>query len=140
MEADGSVSNIEIIESSGHKILDDSVIRIIRLAEPFAPFTEQMLKEMDRLEIIRTFDFGSRLSSFQHFARRCLSGLCCKGREACGHLIVFREECSYVQILHVFLRNQFLIAMPHLRDKHFEGTITYICRAQREWCHGDRYQ
>lgn len=25
------------------------------------------------------------------------------------------------------LRNQFLIAMPHLRDKHFEGTITYIC-------------
>ncbi|MBK8971743.1 MAG: YqgE/AlgH family protein [Hahellaceae bacterium] len=25
------------------------------------------------------------------------------------------------------LRNQFLIAMPHLRDQHFEGTITYIC-------------
>lgn len=64
MEPDGGVASIEIMESSGHKILDDAVIRIIRLAEPFAPFSDQMLKEMDRLEIIRTFDFGSHLSSF----------------------------------------------------------------------------
>lgn len=64
LSPDGSVTDIEILESSRHKILDDAVIRIIRLAEPFAPFTDQMRKEMDRLEIIRTFDFGSRLSSF----------------------------------------------------------------------------
>lgn len=64
IEPDGSVSAIEIMESSRHKILDDAVVRIIRLAEPFAPFSEDMRKEMDRLEIIRTFDFGSRLSSF----------------------------------------------------------------------------
>ena len=25
------------------------------------------------------------------------------------------------------LRNQFLIAMPHLKDPNFEGTISYIC-------------
>lgn len=64
VEPDGSVSSIEILESSRHKILDDAVIRIIRLAEPFAPFTDGMREEMDRLEIIRTFDFSSRLSSF----------------------------------------------------------------------------
>ncbi len=64
MEPDGSVSAIEILESSGHKILDDAVTRIVRLAEPFAPFSDDMRAEMDRLEIIRTFDFGSRLSSF----------------------------------------------------------------------------
>jgi protein TonB len=64
LEPDGRVSAIEIMESSGHKILDDAVTRIIRLAEPFAPFSDEMRLEMDRLEIIRTFDFGSRLSSF----------------------------------------------------------------------------
>lgn len=64
IEPDGRVSEVAILESSRHKILDDAVVRIVRLAEPFAPFTEDMRKEMDRLEIIRTFDFGSRLSSF----------------------------------------------------------------------------
>ena len=34
------------------------------------------------------------------------------------------------------LRNHFLIAMPHLRDQQFEGTITYICEHNEEGAMG----
>ncbi len=61
---DGHVQKIDVLESSGYKILDDAVIRIIRLAEPFPPFTEAMRKESDLFEIIRTFSFGQQMSSF----------------------------------------------------------------------------
>lgn len=64
LDPDGTIHEMEILQSSGYRILDDAVIRIIRLAAPFAPFTDRMRAEMDRLEIIRTFDFRSRLSSF----------------------------------------------------------------------------
>ncbi|WP_028303665.1 YqgE/AlgH family protein [Oceanospirillum maris] len=30
------------------------------------------------------------------------------------------------------LRNHFLIAMPHLEDTHFSGTVTYICEHNKE--------
>ncbi|MBU6954160.1 MULTISPECIES: energy transducer TonB [unclassified Hahella] len=61
IEPDGQVQEINILSSSGAKILDDAVVRIIRLAEPFPPFTEEMRKESDLLEIIRTFSFGERM-------------------------------------------------------------------------------
>ena len=61
---DGHVEKIDVLESSGYKILDDAVIRIIRLAEPFPPFTEAMRKESDLFEIIRTFSFGRQMSSY----------------------------------------------------------------------------
>ncbi|OZG75511.1 energy transducer TonB [Hahella sp. CCB-MM4] len=64
IQPDGSVTEVTILESSGYKILDDAVVRIIRLAEPFAPFTEAMRKEADIFEIIRTFDFDKRISSY----------------------------------------------------------------------------
>jgi len=35
LQADGSVASITVLESSGSKILDDSLIRAIRAAEPF---------------------------------------------------------------------------------------------------------
>ena len=60
----GRLGGIEILESSGYKVLDDAVNRIVRLAAPFGPFTESMLKEADQFEIIRTFSFGRRISSF----------------------------------------------------------------------------
>ena len=34
------------------------------------------------------------------------------------------------------LRNQFLIAMPHLKDPNFEGTISYICDHSEEGAMG----
>lgn len=57
IRADGSVKSIEILESSGRKILDNSAIKIVKLAAPFDPFTAQMLKNTDVLEIIRTIEF-----------------------------------------------------------------------------------
>lgn len=60
----GGVESVEILESSGMSILDDAVIRIVRLAEPFGAFTASMRKEADQFEIIRTFDFARSMSSF----------------------------------------------------------------------------
>ncbi|HSC75949.1 MAG TPA: energy transducer TonB, partial [Pseudomonadales bacterium] len=62
---DGSLHNIEVLESSGQRILDDAAIRIVRLAAPFAPFPPELRKDVDQLEIIRTWKFekGDKLSS-----------------------------------------------------------------------------
>jgi protein TonB len=57
MQADGKIRSIEILESSGKKILDHGAIKIIRLAAPFQPFSAQMRKNTDILEIIRTIEF-----------------------------------------------------------------------------------
>lgn len=54
---DGTVNDISIRRSSGHKILDDSAIRIVRLAAPFAPLTKDIMVDTDILEIIRVWHF-----------------------------------------------------------------------------------
>ncbi len=55
---DGTVKNIQVQRSSGHKLLDDAAIRIVRLASPFAPFPEQLRRQYDLLEITRTWVFS----------------------------------------------------------------------------------
>lgn len=62
---DGSIHNIEILQSSGQRILDDAAIRIVRMAAPFAPFPPALRKDVDRLEIIRTWKFekGDKMTS-----------------------------------------------------------------------------
>lgn len=61
---DGTLYEVQILESSGQPLLDQGALRIVRLAAPFAPFTGD-LADIDRLEIIRTWRFerGDRLSS-----------------------------------------------------------------------------
>ena len=61
---DGSLYEVQILESSGQQVLDQAAMRIVRLAAPYAPFSGD-LADIDRLEIIRTwrFDRGDRLSS-----------------------------------------------------------------------------
>lgn len=54
----GHIKDIKILRSSGHQVLDDAAIRIVRLAEPFAPFPEALKKEYDLLEITRTWLFS----------------------------------------------------------------------------------
>lgn len=54
---DGSVKSVEVLESSGHAILDDAAVRIVRLAAPFQPFPVEMRKRADVLEVIRTWKF-----------------------------------------------------------------------------------
>ena len=62
--SDGSVHKVQILESSGQKILDQAAIRIVHLASPYAPFPSEMRKNVDILEIIRTWRFHkNRLSS-----------------------------------------------------------------------------
>jgi len=53
----GTVNEILVLRSSGHKILDDAAIRIVRLAAPFAPLTNEILVDTDILEIIRVWQF-----------------------------------------------------------------------------------
>jgi protein TonB len=54
---DGTVGGISIIRSSGAKVLDDSAIRIVRLASPFSPLTKEMMVDTDILEIVRVWQF-----------------------------------------------------------------------------------
>ena len=61
---DGTLHDVELLESSGSSILDDAAIRIVKLAAPYAPFGND-LKDYDRVEIIRTWRFerGNKLFS-----------------------------------------------------------------------------
>ncbi len=54
---DGSIYNIKIRHSSGHKVLDDAAVKIVRLAAPFAPFPDALKEQADVLVITRTWKF-----------------------------------------------------------------------------------
>ena len=56
IQRDGTLKSVEIIQSSGQKILDDAAIRIVRMAAPYMPFPPN-LKGYDVIEIIRTWRF-----------------------------------------------------------------------------------
>ncbi len=57
VRADGSVERIRVVRSSGHKLLDDAAVRIVRMSAPFAPFPPEIRKEVDVLDITRTWQF-----------------------------------------------------------------------------------
>jgi len=57
LKADGSIVSVEISESSGHSILDQAALQIVRQAAPFAPFPPEVRKDWDQMEIIRTWRF-----------------------------------------------------------------------------------
>jgi len=52
----GKVKSVDVIQSSGHKVLDDAAIRIVHLAEPFPALPEDKEK-VDELYISRTWQF-----------------------------------------------------------------------------------
>ena len=56
IQRDGTLRSVEIIHSSGQKVLDDAAIRIVRMAAPYMPFPPK-LKGYDVIEIIRTWRF-----------------------------------------------------------------------------------
>jgi protein TonB len=57
IKSDGSLEKVEIRRSSGHRVLDDAARRIVELAAPYAPFPEDIRKEVDVLDITRTWTF-----------------------------------------------------------------------------------
>jgi protein TonB len=65
IQPNGYVDDIEVLHSSGIRVLDDAAMRIVRLAEPFQVFPSELKKEVDKLEIIRTWRFvpGNQLQS-----------------------------------------------------------------------------
>ena len=60
----GAVDSVEILLSSGQRVLDQAAIRTVRLASPFAPFPAE-IKQWDKLEVIRTWRFvpGNQLNT-----------------------------------------------------------------------------
>ncbi len=54
---DGSVAEITVRRSSGHKVLDAAAVRIVELAAPFAPFPDDIREEVDILHVTRTWKF-----------------------------------------------------------------------------------
>jgi protein TonB len=67
VRADGSIEQIRVVRSSGHKVLDDAAVRIVELAAPYAPFPPDIRAEVEVLDITRTWQFlsGNRLFSGQ---------------------------------------------------------------------------
>lgn len=54
---DGSIRVPEIVKSSGHIVLDNFTIRIIRSASPCAPFTDEIRGLADIVGVVRTFQY-----------------------------------------------------------------------------------
>ncbi|MFW6094334.1 MAG: energy transducer TonB [Pseudomonadota bacterium] len=55
---DGSLEEVRLLDSSGHEVLDEAALRIVRMAAPYQDFPVEMRKKYDRLEIIRTWQFS----------------------------------------------------------------------------------
>ena len=57
IDPDGALQDARILESSGHKLLDEGAVRIVHLAAPYSPFTANMRARIDSLEIERRWRF-----------------------------------------------------------------------------------
>ena len=62
----GSIQKTEILQSSGHAVLDQAALDIVMLASPYEPFPPELSKQADIVEIIRTWRFheGDALRSY----------------------------------------------------------------------------
>ncbi len=59
INSDGTLKEINLRRSSGHKILDDAAKRIVKMSSPFAPFPAKLLKQADIIHITRSWEFQS---------------------------------------------------------------------------------
>jgi periplasmic protein TonB len=57
VRADGSVETVQVLRSSGFKVLDDAAVHIVELAAPYSPFPPDIAAETDILDITRTWQF-----------------------------------------------------------------------------------
>lgn len=56
LRRDGSVKSAEVIQSSGHQLLDDAALRIVHLSAPFPPIPHKA-GNFDEFNITRTWQF-----------------------------------------------------------------------------------
>jgi len=54
---DGSIDRVEVVQSSGHRVLDDAALRIVDLASPYQPLPTDIAQNVDVLHITRTWQF-----------------------------------------------------------------------------------
>jgi protein TonB len=59
INAAGEVLDMQITNTSGTPILDEAARQILRMAQPFPPFSEELRERADQIVIIRTWDFKS---------------------------------------------------------------------------------
>ena len=57
LNKEGNIKEIIINKTSGNKELDEAAIKIVRLGEPYAVFSPKMQKEVDLINITRTWKF-----------------------------------------------------------------------------------
>ena len=57
IKSDGSLHSIQVLQSSGHAVLDQAAKRIVRMCSPFSPLPKDILKETDILHIPRVWQF-----------------------------------------------------------------------------------
>lgn len=59
INSDGELVNIDLRQSSGHKLLDDAAQRIVKLAAPYSPFPAKLKQQADIIHITRSWEFMS---------------------------------------------------------------------------------
>jgi protein TonB len=59
INAEGELLDMQITSSSGNSILDEAAKQILRMAQPFPAFSDELKERADQIVIIRTWDFKS---------------------------------------------------------------------------------
>jgi periplasmic protein TonB len=59
INAEGELLDMQITSSSGNSILDEAAKQILRMAQPFPEFSDELRERADQIVIIRTWDFKS---------------------------------------------------------------------------------
>ena len=59
----GEVSRIRTLSSSGEMVLDEAAKRSVRMSSPFPPFSPEMRRKLDVLQVIRTWRFAEQMSN-----------------------------------------------------------------------------
>ena len=57
IKANGDLKQVEVVRSSGQVLLDDAARRIVRMAAPYAAFPEAIRRDIDEIDITRTWTF-----------------------------------------------------------------------------------
>lgn len=57
INSDGTLAGVRVVKSSGHKDLDEAVLRIVAMSAPFAPFPPDMKRMYDVIDLTRTWVF-----------------------------------------------------------------------------------
>lgn len=57
IRADGTLENVEINRSSGHRVLDAAAVRVVEMSAPYAAFPPDIRRDTDIVHITRTWTF-----------------------------------------------------------------------------------